>query len=136
MRAYNLILLMLVFGVVIQQVAFLVPSYNNGQGLTAGNVTGLNGVIANWQLSQKGILGTSITQNSSGWDVLTYLLTAFINAILMLFQAFTLAFVVYPVFVAVFLIPAQISAILQVIIVVIELFGVYQVLKGTPIIVE
>ncbi len=135
MKAFSLIVLMLIFGVALQAVPFLVPTYNNGNGMSAGSETGMAGVIANWQLSGGGVLQSKLTQNT-GLDIITYLFTVFISSLVMLVQIFTIALLAYPVFVAVFLIPAPISAGLQVIITGIELFGIYQVWRGTVIIQE
>ena len=135
MKAFSLIVLMLIFGVALEAVPFLVPSYNNGNGLSAGNQSGLAGEIANWQLSGGGLLASKLTQNT-GLDILTYLFVVFISSLVMLIQIFTIALVSYPLFVAVFSIPVQISAGLQVLITGIEVFGVYQVWRGTVIIQE
>ena len=110
-------------------VMWLTPSYNNGNGLSTGNSTSAAALTAQYQLNQTSALYTAVV-NSGGYDPLTYLYQMTLGAITMFFGVLWIYFQFIPFAEAVFGLPSQIAALIQIVLYFAALLAIIQFLRG------
>lgn len=139
MKGFNLIVIMILFCSSLSLIPILVPSYNNGNGLSAGTQQGayaqLTTTVAQYQLTGSGLFGKALTQANS-LDIVTYIFQLTFAFIMSAISVLSVVFVAYPLMVSVIGIPAVLSAFLQVLITFIEIFALWELWHGNLVYME
>ena len=140
MRALDYAIAILLLIASTSAVMWLTPSYNNGNGLSTGNSTSAAALTAQYQLNTASALYTAVvgtsgnsTQSASGawgYDPLKYLYQMTLGAITMFFGVLWIYFQFIPFAEAVFGLPSQIAALIQIVLYFAALLAIIQFLRG------
>lgn len=130
MRALDMTIYFFCIVLFMSAIPILLPMYNNGNGLPAGNTSGLTSTIAGMQLNGTSALGKTLS-GSNTYDPITYTVQIIVTFITTVFAILSLMICCWPVLVAVFGIPAIMATIIQAILYIILGLGIIQAVRGS-----